>query len=797
MKKICIHGHFYQPPRENPWLEDIELQDSAYPDHDWNERIAKECYLPNAAARLVNDKGQIIDIINNYSKMNFNFGPTLLKWMRDKNQYVYNMVRHGEKLSLHVHNNHSSAIAQTYNHMIMPLTNERDKKTQVIWGIEDYSYHFKKKPKGMWLPETGVDTESLEALAGEGIQFTILAASQAKRIRKIGEEEWQDPFDGYYLYSPFLLKLPSGKTINIFFYDGGISFEISFGPLLQNGESLAKRLISVFHQEDVPQIVMIATDGETFGHHKQFGDMALASCFRYAEKNHISITNLSKYLDENPPRYEAEIHEKTAWSCAHGVGRWCRDCSCNMGKYPEGNQQWREHLRNALDFLRDEMARRYEDKMKQHLKDPWKARDDYIHVILDRSKKNIEEFFKRNANKELSHEDKKEVLRYLEMQRHAMLMYTSCGWFFDDISGIETVQILSYAKRVIELSQDNKLEEDFLNILRQAKSNEPQFQNGEYIYKTFINPISLDQVSAHYAISTLFYNYPNTHHLFCFEIYKLEFDKIDLGLFKFANGKIKIFSKITWEEKTLNYISVNLKNYQIYAFLFDDEEKYKHILSSAKQAFEKKQQKKVLQLLATEKDAKKFSVWDLFIDERKRLFDFFLFKTSQDIKENLQKTIEKNFLIIKELKSHNVHLSNLLQRSLESFFSIEVEQRLEKEDIESESFKELVKKIIEWKIQISTPYLQGLMENYFFKLVEKWKKEPFDINILKKILNFLDLICKGLKVSFNLWHAQNVCYNFKREHLRHLQKLSKEQDIKALQCVEVFTKIAKQLYIAL
>ncbi|MHB9156179.1 MAG: DUF3536 domain-containing protein, partial [Endomicrobiales bacterium] len=456
-KFVCIHGHFYQPPRENPWLEEIELQDSAYPYHDWNERINAECYAPNTASRILTPDGKVVIIGNNYSKISFNFGPTLLSWMEKHARDVYNEIIDADCRSRGLFSGHGSALAQAYNHMIMPLANRRDKYTQVLWGIRDFQKRFSRSPEGMWLPETAVDLETLDIMAELGITFTLLSPRQAKSVRKISGTSWQDATGGRVdPRMPYRCALPSGRTISLFFYDGPIAQEIAFGNLLSNGEGFAERLLSAFAENGVPaQLVHTATDGETYGHHHKYGDMALGYCLQYIETNKPArITNFGEYLERFPPAHEAEIFENSSWSCVHGVERWRANCGCNSGTHPGWKQEWRRPLREALDWLRDTLVHMYEEEASRYLSDPWAARNDYISVILDRSPENTGRFIREHASGEVKGDGRARLLKLLEMQRNAMLMYTSCGWFFDEISGIETVQVLQYACRAIQLSQE-------------------------------------------------------------------------------------------------------------------------------------------------------------------------------------------------------------------------------------------------------------------------------------------------------------------------------------------------------
>ncbi|MCZ6514447.1 MAG: DUF3536 domain-containing protein, partial [Acidobacteria bacterium] len=486
---LCIHGHFYQPPRENPWLETVELQDSAYPYHDWNERITAECYAANASSRILDEKRRIVKITNNYSRMSFNFGPTLLSWLAAFSPQTYQAILDADRESRELFSGHGSALAQSYNHTILPLSNRRDKYTQILWGLRDFEYRFGRKPEGMWLPETAVDLETLDILAELGVRFTLLAPHQARRTRPLGGRAWKDVSGGQIDPTrPYELRLPSGRTIRIFFYDGPISRAVAFEKLLANGERYAERLLGAFSdQRDWPQMVHIATDGETYGHHHRYGDMALSYALNHIESNQLAkLTNYAEYLERHPPSQTAEIFENSSWSCSHGVERWRSDCGCSSGTNPQWHQRWRGPLRQALDWLRDTLAAGYESRAGELVKDPWAARDDYIDVVLDRSPENIHQFMDRHAAGAWGAAEKTTVLKLLELQRHTLLMYTSCGWFFDELSGIETKQVLQYAGRAIQLGQEligNSYETDFLEKLEQAPSNIPEHQNGAHIYE--------------------------------------------------------------------------------------------------------------------------------------------------------------------------------------------------------------------------------------------------------------------------------------------------------------------------
>ncbi len=467
---ICIHGHFYQPPRENPWLEKVERQDSAFPYHDWNERITAECYSPNAYSRILDSKQCIVDIVSNYSNMSFNFGATLLSWLERHKPRLYALILESDRISQKKFSGHGSAIAQAHNHMILPLANSRDKQTQIVWGIKDFEHRFQRKPEGMWLPETAVDTESLELLAAHGIAFTILSPFQAAKVKKIGEANWMDVSGGRVdSQLPFLCRLPSGKSIAIFFYSGSIAQEVAFAGLLNNGAAFAERLVSSFPKERENESLLchIATDGETYGHHHRFGDMALAYCFEHiSSKGLAKITIYGEFLEMFPPLWEVEIVENSSWSCVHGVERWRADCGCRIGEHAGWHQKWREKLRLSFDWLRDQSAAVFERESAGYLKNPWEARDEYIQLILDRSQPSVDQFLKKISKKILSSGDRVKILKLLESQRHTLLMYTSCGWFFDELSRIETIQVIQYAARCVQLIKEicgTDLEQEFVS----------------------------------------------------------------------------------------------------------------------------------------------------------------------------------------------------------------------------------------------------------------------------------------------------------------------------------------------
>ncbi len=628
---VCIHGHFYQPPRENPWLEAIELQESAYPYHDWNERIAAECYGPNATARILDEENRIVAIVNNYASMSFNFGPTLLSWLQTARPDVYAAILEADRQSAARFSGHGSAIAQPYNHMILPLANARDRATQVVWGIRDFERRFGRRPEGMWLPETAVDLASLEALAAHGIRFTILAPHQADAVRPIGESAWTelsgrevDPTRAY------RVTLPSGASIAVFFFDGPVSRAVAFDPVvLSKGENFAERLAGAFSVErGRAELVHAATDGETYGHHHRYGDMALAYALRTIETGKLArLTNYGEFLELSPPTHEVRILEATSWSCAHGVGRWKSDCGCQTGAHPGWNQAWRAPLRESLDLLRDALAPLFEAGAAGLLTDPWAARNDYVDVVLDRSPESVARFLGRHGAPELSPDARERALKLLEMQRHAQLMYTSCGWFFDDVAGIEARQIIQYAGRALQLAGDlfpgADLEPRFLEALARARSNDPEAGDGRRIYEEAVRPamVSLERVGAHYAVSSLFSEYGEEADVYAYRVEREDYRLATSGRARLALGRVRVTSKITGESGRVVFGVLHLGDHNISGGVaaFTTAESYAELVAEISAPFSAADLTETLRLVDRRFAQSVYSLRLLFLDEQRRV----------------------------------------------------------------------------------------------------------------------------------------------------------------------------------
>jgi hypothetical protein len=481
-KFVCIHGHFYQPPREDPWTGKPAEDKSASPFHDWNERITSECYAPNTSSPLMDGEGRIRERVNNYAWISYDFGPTLLRWLESSRPEVHDAIVAADRASAVRFGGHGSAMAQVYNHMIMPLANPSDRRTQTKWGVEDFVRRFGRYPEGMWLPETAVDLDSLEALAESRIKFTVLSPLQALAVRKAAEQGWTDvsggridPGRAYYC------SLPSGKRINLFFYDRELSTAVAFGNLLDSGEAFANALLGAFASRGSP-LVSVASDGETYGHHHGKGHVALTECVsRIRDGGDASVVNYGYYLSLVPPSHEVRIAERTSWSCPHGVERWRSNCGCGSEIHPGYNQEWRAPLRLSFDWLRDQLSQIYAKEGPGILNDPISVRDHLPSTKID-GKEDVKRYLLGKVRPGQSAQRGAELV---EMMGCSSLMYASCAWFWEDMSRTETVQMLKFARRAVELAADPAsgiLQAEFRGLLAKARPNDPRFKDGAELY---------------------------------------------------------------------------------------------------------------------------------------------------------------------------------------------------------------------------------------------------------------------------------------------------------------------------
>ncbi|MFH1125437.1 MAG: DUF3536 domain-containing protein [Pseudomonadota bacterium] len=764
---VCIHGHFYQPPRENPWLEAIELQESAHPYHDWNKRITAECYAPNATSRILDGKNLIVQMVNNYAKMSFNFGPTLLAWMEKNAPDVYAAVLEADLESGKRHSGHGSAIAQAYSHMIMPLADRRDKLTQVRWGISDFEHRFGRNPEGMWLPETAVDLETLDILAEEGIRFTILAQHQAKQVRPIGESGWREVGGGKIdPTTAYTLRLPSGRAIALFFYDGAISRSVAFERLLTSGEAFAQRLVSpLSDKRDRPRIIHIATDGESYGHHHQFGEMALAYALNAIESKHLaSLTNYGEFLERHPPAFEVEILEDTSWSCTHGLERWRNDCGCNTGAHPGWNQGWRRFLREALDWLRDWVSPVYEDEGKRFLKDPWEARDRYIEVILDPSRESRERFLNSHASRDLSEGEKGTALKLLELQRHAMLMYTSCGWFFDDPSGIETIQIIQYAGRVLQLAHESsgkELESGFLDLLSRAKSNVPGERDGRAIYERYVKTAMADlkKVGAHYAMSSLFQDYEDRAEIYCYRVDQEDYQLSRAGKATLVTGKALFTSEVTWDSALLSFAVLHLGDHNLSCGVrkFMGEEAYRAMVTEVSGAFGSADFPETIRCLDKHFGKSIYSLKSLFRNEQSRILDLILESTLADAEAVYRQLYENLVPMIRFLKDSRSPLPKALYLAAEFVVYVDLHRAFAQEELDVEQIRTVLDSARTAGINLVPDGLEYALRQNLEGMAQRFSTNPADIHLLESLESALAMAA-DLPFRVNLWTVQNIYY---------------------------------------
>jgi alpha-amylase/alpha-mannosidase (GH57 family) len=695
---ITVHGHFYQPPRENPYLNAIERQDSAAPFHNWNQRIHHECYRPNAFARVMTGDGKLLKIVNNFEYFSFNIGATLLSWMEQHDPVVYQRILDGDKRSAERLNGHGNAIAQVYNHIILPLANWRDKLTQIRWGKADFRSRFGREPEGMWLAETAVDRETLEALIQEDIKFIVLAPSQAQRCRPIPnstehQSDWTevsgaqiDPNRPYRCYlensSGDSVADASSRTdsdarnyIDIFFYDGPISRDMGFGDLLNSSYNFAARLgQAVRGDRRTSQLISVATDGETFGHHKHFTEMSLAFAFEAEFPNRgWVVTNYAHYLSLYPPTWEVAIKPVTAWSCAHGVDRWQEDCGCGTAV---GHGTWRKPLRQSLNWLRDRLGDIFADTGSKYFIDPWAARDAYIDLLRDSLRhgiinndeklKNFFHNFGRLVDK--SQADRVDALRLLEMQRHALLMFTSCGWFFEELSRPEGVQILRYAARAIELAADVTgilLEPEFMQRLEKCPSNLELFGNGAEVYRQHVltSKISLQQVAAHYAISSLFTNYLRSQQLYCYTIEQHDYQLQRMGSMTLAIGQIQLTSGITQESVDYEFAVLHLGGDDFHCCIspFTGRREYEQIKLKLFKALQEASAATLILAMADVFGGAYFNLHHLFAEERHRILHLLAGETLMRLDQLYAQVYRDNYGILASFRRDGVSVPPELQ----------------------------------------------------------------------------------------------------------------------------------------
>jgi alpha-amylase/alpha-mannosidase (GH57 family) len=766
-KYICIHGHFYQPPRENAWLEVVEMQDTAAPFHDWNARINFECYAPNAVARILDTKGKIVRITNNYGRISFNFGPTLLSWLEHADPATYRAILEADEVSRVRFGGHGSAMAQVHSHIIMPLANRRDKETQVRWGIADFEHRFGRKPEGMWLAETAADTETLEVLAENGILFTVLAPRQIRALRSAGDREWRPAHEGNLdTRQPYRCVLPSGRSIALFFYNGELSQAVAFKGILNNGKHFAATLLDALDDNAEPQLVHIATDGESYGHHHRYGEMALADCLHTIELSGMArITNYGQFLELFPPTMEAQIHENSSWSCVHGVERWRSNCGCNSGGHPGWTQAWREPLRNALNQLRDELAGLYEKQAGPLLRDVWEARNDYISVLLQRKNQTVDEFIQRHARGEVNIEQKMKLMRLMEIQRNAMLMFTSCGWFFDEISGIETNQILQYADRAMyyaaQVSEAADLRTDFVKMLADAPSN--VHQDGAVNYIRNIEParVNLRRVGMHIAVSSLFEASPERIELFNYIAESEDIERLEAGVMRLAIGRTVVKSKVTYSEKHFSFAALYLGQQNIIGniSLNMSRERFNTMQERIRQAFLTPDLAGVIGVMQEYFGPDKYSIDHLFKDEKRKILQLIADKSLRQIERDFRDIYSDNYQLMAGIARNGMPVPAVWRNAAQFIINHDLLLFFESEPFRIRELKRLAAEIKTWGLTLTDESALHLaIGERLYREVKTLERPETPLRSLEKLIQTLEII-QEMKLKPDLWKGQNVYYS--------------------------------------
>ena len=823
---ITIHGHFYQPPRENPWLEAIEGQESAHPYHDWNARITAECYAPNAWSRILDGEGRITGIVNNYERISFNIGPTLLAWMEAHARPTYGQILAADRHSAERFSGHGNAIAQPYNHMIMPLANTRDRMTQVRWGIADFEHRFDRFPEGMWLPETAVDVETLEILASEGIRFTILAPHQAARVRPIGSAKWDDVTGSRIDRGrAYVQNLPSGRSIVLFFYDGPIARAVAFERLLDDGQRFADRLIHAFVAEARgPRIVSIATDGESYGHHHHRGEMALSYALKVIEEDEsVRLTNYGEYLASHPPEDEVEIVEDTSWSCVHGIERWRSDCGCNMGGRPGWNQAWRAPLREALDELRDALEEPWEAAAREIFADPWGAREAYIEAILDRSDDNLDRWLAEHAGGELTEERQVLALQLLELQRHLMLMYTSCGWFFDELSGIETVQVIQYAGRAVQLASDvfgdgpsgKDLEERFVERLAEAKSNIPQKGDGRRIYEESVLParVDLNKVAAHYAVTSLFEVAEEAAagrvangerppaQIYAYTVEPADHRLEETGRARLSLGCARIRSVITRNAGEISYAVLHMGDHNVAGGVreFRDAAAYETLAGKITEAFRRADFPAVIRELDESFAAARYSLRSLFRDEQRRILKRILESSVSRAAAQFEQIYENRAPLMRFMADLEIAPPRPFRMAAEFVINTRLRRAIRgwRGDgwIDVDEASRLLDAARREKVELDSKDIAFAARQTLEVLGERFAAAPESPDLLHR-LGAATRFLRALPFEVDLWSVQNAYYRVLQDVAPALRGRAEAGDEDARAWVERFEALGEELEVA-
>jgi len=813
---VVIHGHFYQPPRENPFLGTIEVQPSAFPYHDWNERIHEECYKTNTASRVLDSKGKVLDIVNNFQFLSFNIGPTLASWLERKYPETYKKIIEADRVSQVENNGKGNAIAQVYNHVIMPLIPRRDKTTQILWGKKDFIKRFKREPEGIWLPEAAINSETVECLIEQGINFSILSPYQALRIRKIPDGEWTDARNGnidttrtYKVYSK--RAIPADKSLAVIFYQKDISKAIAFEHLLKNANFLVSKI-----KEAIPKdfknscLINICTDGESYGHHEPFGDMCIAYFFKKEARNqNLIITNYSNFLKISPPEFEVELNfgddsEGTSWSCFHGVKRWKEDCGCSINKIKGWNQKWRTPLKKAVDILADELAKVYEKESSKYIRDPWEARNDYGDIIVNNwSEASISLFFEKHLKDKNDRTSKSKVLKLLESQRYAIQMHTSCAWFFDDIEGIEAIQNLKFAAKACELVKEFTPADfilPFLKELEKAAGNQTKI-SGKNIFLSETNPYfdTLRKIAHQLVVSHVFFGDNSIDELYGYTLKAEEIIFHKKEQYKYILGRVRAESIGLQETTSYLFICIQKDELDIRDYLIEvkSEKEFlnlKEIFGEILKYSVEKVESQIFKLFKISP----LEIKDILPDERGKLLLKIAAQKVAPLRKEITEIFENNLILFNTLLENKITISPAIKASLEYTFSLnllkETDDFLKNPDTNSpKKLKELTETARKLDLNLDTRKISEkfslVFENKIFELTETHGKDK-----CISIKSFLGVL-KSISLNPSMTNSQNLLFEFLGKKLPGLIDpfVLKEKDTDKYELINMILKLAEEL----
>jgi len=763
MRHLCVHGHFYQPGRENPWTDAVEQDEAAAPYHDWNERITAECYARNAASRLLDDAGRITRIVNNFARISYDVGPTLLRWLARHAPAVYEQILEADRISRREQYGHGNAVAQVYTHLIMPLATRRDRVTQVRWAIRDFERRFKRRPEGIWLPETAVDVETLEILAAHGMGFTFLAPHQARRVRR-AEGPWKDvTAQTLDATIPYRCRLPSGRSIALIFYHGPLSHAVAFEGLLRDGRALADRLGAGAPDDQQARLVVVAADGETYGHHHQFGDMALAYALdRIVQSGAMRIVNAAAYLAAHPPTLDVEIAENTSWSCAHGIERWRSDCGCNTGR--GWHQRWRAPLRQGITWLAGQLDAAYELYGEEIFRDVWAARDETVD-LLDGGPGVVEAFLARHGRGSDPAERRASALRLLAMQRHATLMQSSDGWFFDDISGTENVQILSHAARAMELARafGLELEDGFLDYLRSAPGNLEQFPTGAAVYEQLVRPriVGPREATAYFAMTALVGG-RSAHLTGAAAVTELGRTESSTGSHTLRVGRVRVRAAEVEDDQATVYALVHFGSHEVHCAvaLGWDETRYAQVRDQLLERAGKDVVSEVVRAIDLAFGPQYFSLRDLPLEDRREVLARLSERTLRELEAIYRRIYQDNRPLMEYLREAGAEVPAPLVTAAVVALTRELEDELGGDGtsrLRPRVF-ELLAELRSWGREVRADRFEPLLRRRLEVALAGAGHVADRVARAGEILDFAD--AAGL--TLNLWEAQNAFYRLMR-----------------------------------